>query len=73
MVSYSTWTQLDQNYTCIRIVSISVLYLYQSRIVASHLIPSKATTPSTILDSQKAEFKDESTHTKKALFTGFMG
>lgn len=56
-----------QNYTYIRITPVS------EQGVASHLIPSEATTLSTILDSQKAELKKENTHNKKALFTGFLG
>lgn len=58
---------LYQNYIYISIIPVS------EQGVASHLIPSEATTPSTILDSQKAELKNKSTHTKKALFTGFIG
>lgn len=58
---------LDQNYTYIRITPVS------EQDMASHLIPSETTTLSTILDSQKAELKNENTHSKKALFTGFLG
>lgn len=58
---------LYQNYTYIRITPVS------EQGVASHLIPSEATILSTILGSQKAELKNENTHTKKALFTAFLG
>lgn len=60
-------SRASQNYTCIRIIPV----LQQG--VASHLILSEAKMFSTILGSQKVELKNETTHSKKALFTGFLG